>query len=71
MNCKLHAGIVISRNITYCLAFEKMTEHNLMMLSLNSWLFLVFVLEEDLLGLSWNLAQRLCDPHLCFRVPNA
>lgn len=37
-------------------ALEKMTEHSLMMLRLNSWLFWLFILEGDLLGLPWNLA---------------
>lgn len=49
---------------------KKTTEHNFM-IRLHSGLFLVFVSEGDVLGLSWNLAQSLCDPHWCCRVPNA
>ena len=49
VNCKLRAGIIISTDNSFIvLALKKMTEHNFMMLSLSSLLFLVFVLEGDL-----------------------
>lgn len=79
MNCKLCADIIISMllllldvtintNISFIVwTWEKMAEHNFMMWTLNSLLFLfiffLFWREICQTGFHWNLAQRLCDLH--------